>query len=105
MPCRDGWRQLRRWLTGLVAAVTGWAALAGPVLAHGLWDGDPAHLLEDLLMSFGLPLVVLAIGALVGIGLSKWLARHADDGDNPDDLDGRESEPVQQDEPVGQREP
>jgi hypothetical protein len=95
------WRLIRRWLTGLVAAVVGWAVLAGPVLAHGLGDGDPAHLLEDLLLSFGLPLVVLAVGALVGVALSKWLARHGDAGDNPDDRDG---EPVQHDEPVGQRE-
>jgi hypothetical protein len=44
---------------------------------------------------------VLAVGALVGIALSKWLARHAPDGEQPDSLDG---EPAQQDEPVGQRE-
>jgi hypothetical protein len=78
------WR--RRGEAALVAL--GLAALAvTPAAAHGLFrDGEPADLLADMLINFAVPLVVLVLGAVVGIALSKWLARHvpedgAEDGD------------------------
>lgn len=49
------------------------AALAA---AHEVGSGgDPSHLTEDLLAGFGLPLVVLVVGALAGVGLATWLGR------------------------------
>jgi hypothetical protein len=58
-------------VTALVLSVT----LVQPALAHGGWSGDPAHLLEDALFSFGLPLLVLVVGGLAGAGLSVWFSR------------------------------
>ena len=67
-----GWHWLVAVLLALV--VVHWEAM--PALAHGIgWDGDPSHLMEDLAVSFGLPMVVLLIGALAGIGLAQWMAR------------------------------
>jgi hypothetical protein len=71
---------LRRWTALALRLSFSLASLlpAGPVLAHGgviRWD-DPAHLAEDLLVEFGLPLAILLGGALIGLLLARWLARH-----------------------------
>jgi hypothetical protein len=67
-----------RWLTGTLAALALAAALATPARAHVLArDGDPANVLEDALLNFAIPLVVLVAGAVAGILISKWLARGA----------------------------
>jgi hypothetical protein len=51
--------------------------IAAPVAAHGLFrDGEPGDLVADMLINFAVPLVVLVLGAVVGIALSKWLARN-----------------------------
>lgn len=58
-----------------------------PAAAHSLGsDGDPSHLTEDLLAGFGLPLAVLVVGALVGVGLATWLGRGEAAG-KPDEME------------------
>ena len=72
----------------------GLAALSvTPAAAHGLFrDGEPADLAVDMLINFAVPLVVLVVGAVVGIALSKWLARHVPDDEAEDgDLAEREA--------------
>ncbi len=68
----------RRPLGGGLALLL-WLVAAAPVAAHDVvWDGDPNHLVQDLLISFGMPLVVLLVGALIGVGLATWMARGQD---------------------------
>jgi hypothetical protein len=70
-----GWHSLIAMLGAMAASLA-----PAPALAHGvLWDGDPAHLMEDLAVSFGIPLVVLIVGALAGIGLAQWMSRGQQD--------------------------
>jgi hypothetical protein len=75
-----------RWLTSTLAALALAAGVATPALAHGLFrDGDPADVLQDALLNFAIPLVVLVAGAVAGILLSKWLARGATEPDQDGD--------------------
>jgi hypothetical protein len=74
----------------LPIALAIWLAVPWPVLAHGL-RLDEDHLWQDLALNFGVPLLVLAVGALAGIGLSMWMNRHGaptvDEADEAADLD------------------
>jgi hypothetical protein len=89
-----GWRRVAG---AAVAALTLWLAQAGPALAHGgtiRWDGDPAHLVEDLLVEFGMPLLVLVLGALAGVLLSRWLSRGQPDDEEAAALAAEGDEPL-----------
>jgi hypothetical protein len=73
-------------------AVLLWVWQAAPVAAHGTaFDGNPEHLMSDLLMSFGMPLLVLGIGALIGVALATWLGRGLPD--EPESAPTDEAEP------------
>jgi hypothetical protein len=71
------------------------ALIVAPAAAHGLFrDGEPADLVADMLINFAVPLVVLTLGAVVGIALSKWLARNV-----PEDT-AEDAEPAERDDSV-----
>lgn len=75
-----------RWLAGALAALALAAAHAAPAGAHVLFsDGDPADVVEDALLNFAIPLVVLGGGAVAGALLSRWLARGAAEADQDGD--------------------
>lgn len=81
----------RYWMTGviLLGASLLWLGQVTTAEAHGgtlRLDGDPAHLIEDLIIEFGLPLIILGGGALIGVVLSRWLARRTpvDSDDRPE---------------------
>ncbi len=87
----------RRPLGGGLALLL-WLAAAAPVAAHDTaFSGDPNHLVQDLLVSFGMPLVVLLVGALIGVGLATWMSRGQDtDAPAEDEQPAAETEPVWQ---------
>jgi hypothetical protein len=56
------------------------ALVVTPAAAHGLFrDGEPSDLVADMLLNFAVPVVVLGLGAVVGVALSRWLSRHVPD--------------------------
>lgn len=90
---------------GVGTALLLWLVVAAPVAAHDVvWDGDPNHLVQDLLVSFGLPLVVLLVGALIGVGLATWMSRGQDpDAPAEDEQLAEDEQPAdEQAEPVWQ---
>src|SRR5687768_14638023 len=60
-----------------------------PVVAHILFgNGEQGDIVEDLVLNFVMPVIVLVVGAVAGVVLSRWLGRRAPvtaDTDSPDD--------------------
>ena len=80
----EWWRSGGCWVVRAGAALL-WAGLALPAQAHGLLgEDDPAYLGESLLLDVGTPLLVLVVGAMIGVGLATWSARQPDGGGGDD---------------------
>lgn len=69
---------LGRWILSAALAIVAVLPVT-PAEAHILFqDGTSGDIFQDMLLNFAVPLIVLAIGAVAGIVLARWLGRGDD---------------------------